>query len=50
MDLTPFENIQASNIDDLEDDQNHVIIGLANNPQIHDPYRVNINDRTMEMT
>ena len=50
MDLTPFENIQARIIDDLEDDQNHVIIGLnKRNPQIHDPYRVNINDGTMEM-
>ena len=50
MDLTPFENIQARIIDDLEDDQNHVIIGLnKRNPQIHDPYRVNINDGTMKM-
>ena len=50
MDLTPFENIQARIIDDLEDDPNNVIIGLnKRNPQIHDPYRVNINDGTMEM-
>ena len=50
IDLTPFENIQARIIDDLEDDQNHVIIGLnKRNAQIHDPYRVNINDGTMEM-
>ena len=50
IDLTPFENIQARIIDDLEDDPNNVIIGLnKRNPQIHDPYRVNINDGTMEM-
>ena len=50
IDLTPFKNIQARIIDDLEDDPNNVIIGLnKRNPQIHDPYRVNINDGTMEM-
>ena len=49
-DLTPFENIQARIIDDLEDDPNHIIIGLnKRNPQIHDPYRVNVNNGTMEM-
>ena len=49
-DLTPFENIQARIIDDLEDDPNHIIIGLnKRNPQIHDPYRINVNNGTMEM-
>ena len=49
-DLTPFENVQARIIDDLEDDPNHIIIGLnKRNPQIHDPYRVNVNDGKMEM-
>ena len=50
IDLTPFENIQARIIDDLEDDPNNVIIGLnKRNPQIHDPYRININDGKMTM-
>tara|TARA_B100000470_G_scaffold220592_1_gene209291 strand:+ start:209 stop:2086 length:1878 start_codon:yes stop_codon:yes gene_type:complete len=50
LDLTPFENVQARIIDDLEDDPNHIIIGLnKRNPQIHDPYRANVNNGTMEM-
>ena len=50
IDLTPFENVQARIIDDLEDDPNYIIIGLnKRNPQIHDPYRINVNDGKMEM-
>ena len=50
IDLTPFENVQARIIDDLEDDPNHIIIGLnKRNPQIHDPYRINVNDGKMDM-
>ena len=50
IDLTPFENVQARIIDDLEDDPDYVIIGLnKRNPQIHDPYRVNVNTGEMEM-
>ena len=50
LDLTPFENVQARIIDDLEDDPNHIIIGLnKRNPQIHDPYRANVNNGTMEL-
>ena len=49
-DLTPFENVQARIINDLEDDPNHIMIGLnKRNPKIHDPYRVNVNDGKMEM-
>ena len=50
IDLTPFENVQARIIDDLEDDPNHIIIGLnKRNPQIHDPYRINVNDGKMDI-
>ena len=50
IDLTPFENVQARIIDDLENDPNYIIIGLnKRNPQIHDPYRINVNDGKMEM-
>tara|TARA_B100001175_G_scaffold26202_1_gene19350 strand:- start:1311 stop:3131 length:1821 start_codon:yes stop_codon:yes gene_type:complete len=50
IDLTPYDNVQARIIDDLEDDPNHVIIGLnKRNPQIHDPFRVNINTGESEM-
>ena len=50
IDLTPFENVQTRIIDDLEDDPNHIIIGLnKRDPQIHDPYRINVNDGKMEL-
>ncbi len=50
IDLTPFDNIQARIVDDLEEDPNNVIIGLnKRNTQIHDPYRIDINDGTMKM-
>ena len=50
IDLTPFENVQTRIIDDLEDDPNHILIGLnKRNPQIHDPYRINVNDGKMDM-
>ncbi len=50
VDLTPFENTRAQIIDDLEDDDDHIIVGLnKRNPQIFDPYRLNINTGKMEM-
>ena len=50
IDLTPFENVQTRIIDDLQDDPNHIIIGLnKRDPQIHDPYRINVNDGKMEL-
>ena len=50
IDLTPFENVQTRIIDDLEGDPNHILIGLnKRNPQIHDPYRINVNDGKMEL-
>ena len=50
IDLTPFENVQTRIIDDLEDDPNHIIIGLnKRDSQIHDPYRINVNDGKMEL-
>ena len=48
-DLTPFDNVRAQIIDDLEDDADHMIVGLnKRNPQVFDPYRLNIN--TGELT
>lgn len=42
-DLTPFEKVTVQLIDDLEDSDDSVIIGLnKNNPQLFDPYRLNI--------
>ena len=49
IDLTPFENIKAEIIDDLEDDPSHMVIGLnKRDARIHDAYRLNVN--TGEMT
>ena len=50
IDLTPFENIKATIVDDLDEDPEHVILGLnKRNQQIYDPYRVNVNTGKMEM-
>ncbi|MBT3665475.1 S9 family peptidase, partial [bacterium] len=50
IDLTPFENVKTTIIDDLEEDSEHVILGLnKRNQQIFDPYRVNVNTGKMEM-
>ncbi len=50
VDLTPFDGVLAQMIDTLEDDDDHIIIGLnKRNPQIFDPYRLNINTGDMDM-
>tara|TARA_S200000501_G_scaffold73009_1_gene64939 strand:+ start:4951 stop:6771 length:1821 start_codon:yes stop_codon:yes gene_type:complete len=50
IDLTPFENVKATIIDDLEEDPENVILGLnKRNEEIFDPYRVNINTGQMVM-
>ena len=50
MDLTPFKNIQARIVDDLEDDPDYMIIGLnKRDARVHDVYRLNINSGTMDM-
>ena len=49
VDLTPFENVKAGLIDDLENDEAHVLVSLnTRNPQLFDPYRLNI--KTGELT
>ncbi len=43
IDLTPFEKVRIQIIDQLEDIEDEIIIGMNNNnPQLFDPYRVNI--------
>ena len=50
IDLTPFENVQTRMIDDLEDDPDHIILGLnKRDPRIHDAFRVNVIDGTMKL-
>ena len=44
VDLTPFENIQARLVDELDSDPKNILISLNKlNPQLHDVYKVNIN-------
>jgi len=48
-DLTPFEGVRIEIIDDLEDIPTEIIIGMnKNNPQLFEPYRLNI--ETGELT
>ena len=43
-DLTPFDGVRIQIIDDLEDNEDEMIIGMnKNNPQLFEPYRLNIN-------
>ncbi|MCB0560522.1 MAG: S9 family peptidase [Lewinellaceae bacterium] len=42
-DLTPFEGVKIQLIDDLEDNEDELIIGMnKNNPMLFEPYRINI--------
>jgi dipeptidyl aminopeptidase/acylaminoacyl peptidase len=48
--LTKIEGVRTQIIDDLEEDKDHMIVGLnKRNPQVFDPYRLNINTGEMEM-
>ena len=41
--LTPFEKVKILLIDDLEDNDDELIIGMnKNNPMLFEPYRINI--------
>lgn len=47
--LTPFDGVRAQMVNDLKEDQEHIIISMnKNNPQIFEPYKINVN--TGEMT
>lgn len=42
--LTPFDGVQASILELLSSDTNHIIISMnKNNPQVFEPYRINVN-------
>ncbi len=48
--FTDFEGVRTQIIDDLPDIENEVIIGLnKRNPQVFDPYRLNLTTGEMEM-
>lgn len=49
-DLTPFDGVRAQIIDDLEENESEMIIGLNKRiPQVFDPYRLNIDTGEMEL-
>ena len=51
IDLTPFENITSQIIDELEEIESEVLIGLnKRNPEIFDVYRLNVDTGEMKMT
>lgn len=48
-DLTPFKGVQAHILNVLKDDKDHVIISMnKNNPQVFEPYKVNIKSGKMQ--
>ncbi|MGI9544517.1 MAG: S9 family peptidase [Cyclobacteriaceae bacterium] len=48
--LTPFEGVRTEIIDDLENIEDEVIIGLnRRNPQVFDPYRLTLSTGKMEL-
>ena len=50
IDLTPFENIKAGIVDDLEDNPNFMLIELnKRDSRIYDVYRLNVNSGEMKM-
>lgn len=48
--LTPFEKVQVRIVDDLRDDEEHMLISMnKRNPRIFDVYRIDINTGEMDM-
>ncbi len=42
-DLTPFEGVRANILELLKEDKDHIIVSLnKNNPQVFEPYKVNV--------
>jgi dipeptidyl aminopeptidase/acylaminoacyl peptidase len=49
-DLTPFDGVRVDIIDDLEENENEMIIGMNKRiPQVFDPYRINIKTGEMKL-
>lgn len=47
--LTPFDKVRVDIIDDLPEQDDYMIIGLnKRNPQVSDPYRLNVNTGALE--
>jgi len=49
-DLTPFKGVRAEIVDELQDDDAHMLVGMnKRNPEEFDVYKVNINDGKLTM-
>ncbi|TKD59301.1 S9 family peptidase [Flavobacterium sp. ASW18X] len=49
MDLTPFEGVKAEFSNLLKEDKNHIIVSMnKNNPQVFEPFKVNIETGALE--
>jgi dipeptidyl aminopeptidase/acylaminoacyl peptidase len=47
--LTPYEGVRVELLNELKEDKDHVIVSMnKNNPQIFEPYKVNINTGELE--
>ena len=47
--LTPYEGVKVEIIESLKEDENHMIITMnKNNPQVFDPYKINIETGNIE--
>ena len=49
-DLTPFDNVKAGVLDDLEEDPEHMLISMnKNNPEVFDVYRCEISTGNLDL-
>ncbi len=49
VELTPFEGVRVSILESLKEDKNHMIISMnKNNPQIFEPFKINIETGDLE--
>jgi dipeptidyl aminopeptidase/acylaminoacyl peptidase len=47
--LTPYEGVQVNILNQLKEDKDHLIISMnKNNPQVFEPYKININTGKLE--
>ncbi len=47
--LTPYDGVQVSILNQLKEDKDHLIISMnKNNPQVFEPYKININSGELE--
>ncbi len=50
VELTPFDGVRAQMVDDLENDDDHMLLALnKRDPRVFDVFRININSGEMEM-